>query len=328
MFLDKNPLTQPDKIKPLQDAKSKLVNHFSIDNKPLEENVERLLDDNLKKVSEIESLVEKKMETVAYSSGGQYFPPTDEDLSQKFTDTILSNPLAVQYGIDENSGRIIHPRHKKFKEGSEPVRVFNESGLHGAIIFPKDAKESPKDSTRLYRGSYFLPGRVEVAPLARAPGVDVQDIYDYASGKITMDSIIEKITDPKVKEKISVTLSRVRESANKNSTTEIEEIGRLHTVWVSGAVDLDLWVSAANNPEESYVPHNSSDFVYGDFISPKGEINAIMILDVPQYIVLDRGEESGILGCIRPEWISALVPASGKGEQLQNTISRVEQLLN
>lgn len=328
MSRDQEPPPKPDTFPTaIQLARTKLSDYYK--DILLTKSAQELLGQDLNTLSQIEYITQSRTKALAQLFGGQFVPPSDEDLAEKFFSTIQVDPTAIDYEIDPSTQAVIHPYFRKFKgEGSKVVQAYNESNRHGAIIFPTETIPNPeKDTIRLYRGTTCSPYQLETAPLGRAQGIDIQDLYDYASGKITMDAIVEKITDPDQKRHIADDLKRIREDAK---ITEIESIWRQHTMWSSGVTGLDLWVSAANTPNGAFIQDNSSRNTYGDFISFKNKVSGIMVLDVPKSQTRTINQESGIFGCIRPEWIRAIIPASGKGTegQLDRTISKVEKILN
>jgi hypothetical protein len=262
----------------------------------------------------IEDIVQGRMRQVAEKYGMQYMPPSRDELDDKYQMTLAKHDEIYHY-VDEKTGAI--------RMLSGYANGYNESGNHGLIV--RKERETTENVTRVYRGGRFNANIPQVASLARANGIEVSDIHAYKNGKATMDKIIEKITDPEQKRSLQRDLKQTRERAERLKITEQEEVRRGHTDYTSGALAIDLYVSAALDPKDSYElggNYNSA----GGFVDKDGTIYAVMVIDVPDSAYENFGTEAGILGEIKPEWIRAVVPSVGTKETTLQNIKKAEKL--
>jgi len=285
---------------------------------------ERYSIQNLRK---IEQNQQEQLKVLAERMGGKYIPPTDSEVTDKFNHTLEANPFVFP---TIGSGNRIWALHEKSLYSNMPnCASFNNSGEHGIIIFPEQtqAREEAEPRIRLYRGATIEIGQLQTAPLARLDGVDTKDLLDYRDGKTNLEQILEKVTDVEEKRYLVHTLDGIRKAMTNGNTTEIEELRRLHTCFTPGALDWDLWVSAAYKPENTYRDGAKSvGNVYGDFFNlEEGYLEGILILDVPESEVVKYNGEAGIFGQVKPEWIRAIVPQQTAA--LEKNIQHAEALI-
>lgn len=284
-------------------------------------------EDGPRNLGEVEVRIEKRMNALAHAYGAQYISPTEDEIAQKITETISINPY-IYYDVDER-GNIWSPGGQQGM-GARNVEAYNRSGKFGFIAKEREKDKEQEETVRVYRGGKFNPSIPQVAPLARVEGITVQDILEYVEGNANMDSIVEKAQDEYWKESLARHLQQIRERAERYGVSELEEILHEHTAYTSNAIGVDLWVSAAKTPEETYGSGNLGN-VYGDFLyqgSAGLEIEGVMVLDVPKKFIQDYSSEVGILGEIKPEWISAIIPRSGDKQQMVETVRKVEDYID
>lgn len=274
-------------------------------------------------LTEIEALIEDKMKTFAQKVGGEYVPPTPDQLRNKFDATLSVSPHAF-YHIDE--GGIIWGPGGEMGHGGGNVTTFNETGLHGYILTTSKEKD-PDKTTRIYRGCVLKPDQQQVASMARMKGISVQDLYGYREGRITLDQLVNKAEESFDKQYLNYSMSQIRGRAQKYGTDEFDEVRQLHTAFTPGATDIDLWVSAAQDPIKIYRSSTSVGNAYGDFIRSDGGMNCVLIIDAPTRDVEHFGNarsESGVFGELKPKWIKAIIPATGNQEQFLSTVKDAE----
>jgi hypothetical protein len=301
---------EPTPILPLQESSTGRVEKPEEGKKNLEIITERL---------------QGRMREIAEALGGQYIPPTDEENGEKFTRTLEISD-SIPWHPDEKGALWSSPT--KFPTNLNHIKAYNESGLHGVIIIPsKEAEEG--NTMRVYRGCTFYPDQPQIAPLARIKGVTVQDIHDYVEGKKTMDQIIKQIADERTREYLKDSLARVRNDMKKYQTTELEELLARHTMYTSGAEDIDLWVSAVKDPTKTY-RRDSAGNVWGDFLTCDGKngIDCVLVLDIPEDEIHDykNSSEVAILAEIKKKWIRAIVPSAPSQGKINKSIEKVDTL--
>jgi hypothetical protein len=139
---------------------------------------------------EIERIIQKQMRVFGERLGGKYVPPSDKEIEEKFDKTLKINPFVFP-NVDEE-GRVWALNKLSLDRSMDNCAAFNNSGLHGFIVFPKSNSVETESLVRLYRGARIKIGRDNVAPLARIDGVEVADLENYLAGKVKLDEILEK----------------------------------------------------------------------------------------------------------------------------------------
>lgn len=284
---------------------------------------ENLYTDGWDSLMEIEHDIQSRLRRIADKIGGQYIPPSNQELEEKFEKTLSASPYI--FSQKDADGRIWAPGGKVGKPPKN-VEVYNRSGAFGFIIKAQESKDPKQESViRVYRGCTFNPDEKQVASLARIPGIQAEDLYKYLNGQQTAEDLINKIEDPHTRELMLYDLQSMRKRAKKLGMTELEEVIRGHTDYTSGAVAFDPFVSMVLDPANVYF-HSNLGNVYGDFLG-KRTINCVLVIDVPGRETISFGNEVGIKAEIKPEWIRAIVPSSGEKETLVATVRRAETYL-
>jgi len=281
---------------------------FELDNRKYQdrEYVEGFSRDNLRR---IEQQQQKQLKVFAERMGGEYVPPSADEVEDKFDQTLRVNPFVFP---NVGTGNRIWALHEdSIYSNMKNCAAFNDSGEHGVIIFPDSGgSRDDEKKIRLYRGAKIKIGQQQVAPLARIEGVGIADLEDYKGGRITLENILEKVADTGQKKYLAHTLEGITKAVARGNTTEMEELRNLHTCFTPGALDWDLWVAASYKPEDTYRSGAKSvGNVYGDFFNlHEGYLDGVMVLDVPESVVVKYSGEAGVFAQIKPEWVRAIVP--------------------
>lgn len=283
-------------------------------------NPETVREEGWKDLEDIENIVQSKLQHIAEQFGGQYIKPSQESVEAKWNGTLDANPY-VFYSIEDDE-HIWSPGGKA-GYGSETADTYNK-GDFGFIV----NKEKPpiEPATRVYRGAVYDPTQRQLAPLARVEGVKDDDISNYLDGKKSMDEIINGVTDEGLQNYLTRSLATVRRRAEENGTTELEELQLMHTWFTSGALDIDLWVSAAKDANDVYAKGGNRGNTYANFLGPQG-INCIMIIDVPNDRMVDYNSEVGITGELKKEWIRAIIPDTSDKDKRLEVMRQAEEYL-
>lgn len=100
----------------------------------------------------------------------------------------------------------------------------------------------------------------------------------------------------------------------------------MHTCFTSGALDIDLWVSAAKDSNDVYAKGGNGGNTYASFLGPQG-IDCVMIIDVPNDKMVSYQSEVGIAGELKKEWIRAIIPDTGDKEKRLDVLRQAEEYL-
>ena len=282
-------------------------------------NPEKLREEGLKDLEDIEGIVQSKLEHIAQQFGGEYIKPTQEEIEDKWNKALDVNPY-VFYSHEDD---YIWSPGGKAGHGSETADTYNK-GDFGFIVNREKAPAEPV--TRVYRGATYDPKQRQLAPLARVDGVELDDLDEYLAGRKSMEEVISQVQDEHLKDYLTHSLVNVRRRAEKNGASELEEIKFMHTWFTSGALDIDLWVSAAKDPSEVYAKGGNRGNTYANFLGPQG-IDCTMIIDVPSDKMVDYNSEVGITGELKKEWIRAIIPNTSDREKRLEILRQAEQYL-
>lgn len=299
---------------------------FELDNGRYQdrEYIERFSRDNLQK---IEQRQQEQLKVFAERMGGEYVPPSVDEVEGKFDQTLRVNPFV--FPSVGSGGRIWALHEDSVYSNMKNCAAFNNSGEHGVIVFSPDDGGSRDDEKkiRLYRGARIKLGQQQVAPLARMEGVSINDLESYRDGGIGLEDILEKVADADQRRYLAHVLEGITKAVARGNTTEMEELRSLHTCFTPGALDWDLWVAASYEPENTYRSGAESvGNVYGDFFNlQEGYLEGVMVLDVPESEVERYSGEAGIFAQIKPEWVRAIVPQHTAS--LEKNIRKAESLI-
>lgn len=273
---------------------------------------------------QVEQNVQERMRTFAQLCGGEYVPPTREDLIQKFR-SVLS--LNQQVKAKETAEGMVAPSYFYQKDQPNPaIEAYNLSGLHGYIRFPRTEVEC--ETQRLYRGCVYDPHVRQVAGLARVNGIEVGDLFAYRSGDMTLDQLVAKASNPLDKQSLIMYLDDLRKFAQTSGLSEWDALKQEHVRFTPNAKGLGLWVSCAHDPEKIYnYATLEPDQRWGSFLRGKVDamrMEAVTILDVPTSEVVNYSNEDGVFGEIKHQYMRAIVPAVAGMERVTRDIIRVE----
>jgi len=265
----------------------------------------------------IENHIQLQMHAFATSVGGKYIPPTEQQITEKLNKT-LDTYVPLDYYRIEDDGTITAFGGR--------MDAYNSSGLHGFILKELPPNIDPSTLYRVYRGCRFSPQETQKAGMARIQGITPQDVVDYWSGEATLESILEKVTDPEKKKLLEMEIGIHIKEHGKTVQSERDRMEDLHTNW-GDTSGVDLWVAAAKDPLRTRHRNNEGlELRYGEYLNGNA-IDAVLIVDVPDFYYKDFGSEAGILGEIKPEWIRAIIPARGNDEIFIDNKKRAETLL-
>lgn len=248
-------------------------------------------------------------------TNGSYIPPTKSE--QEYRDTIqLSQRGFVRIHEESKSGII---RATSSIEANKPSNW-------GYIKYPKNLKKEWGEETEtVFRGCIVTPNQKQIAGLARIQGISTEDINNYFQGIVSIDEIITRADDETDKTHLGWALDEVRRNMKASNISEIEALKRYHTALPPGP-NLSLWVSVASNPGDIHHLTTSNE-IYGP-INGTLELNAALILRVPKSQIDNFSkDESGIRTEIDPDYIAAIIPATGPIESVRHKITRIKESL-
>lgn len=147
----------------------------------------------------VERYIQKYLTKLAESGGGRYLSPTQKEEDEKCAATLRAGRLVFPT-IDRDG--LVWAMEGSMAPNLGNCKAFNETGLHGVIVFPIKEGERKGEKVRLYRGGAYKMGQPQVAPLARAEGVSVADLEAFRAGRVSLEDILAKVKDQELERNI------------------------------------------------------------------------------------------------------------------------------
>jgi|GEM_PF-3946896 len=276
---------------------------------------------------------------IATSNHGNFFPPSEEELIKNITrliDEIIREQGHLINDQFKYQLRYEHGRLKlTFKDNDGTTfsgRAFYFYGNNGYIIFNSpDNEENRKENSakrkiRVYRGvGNFSQKKTQKAILSRYnPSITTEQIKALFEGKLNIAHLIDQTTDPSQTRMVLKNMNNTQKPLEEMSPEEmLNLILRLHIYTERGGASFifDPFIST------STMPSKAKEYAFATNYDDLSGVPGILIMEVPNDLVYPiTNHEVGILMEIKPDWIKAFIPTTGKigDEELEEILQSIQ----